>query len=335
MKHRSALVGLSLLLCASGARAQAPTQARAAAEALFRQAVVLAKAGNLNEACPKFEESQRLDPQTGTLVYMATCHAEQGKTATAWVEFNRAATLAARAGETERAETAKSRARELEPKLSRIKIELQAHVQGMKIALDGNELETPSLDTLIPVDPGKHELSASAPGYQSRSTAFTVSQASGVASVVVPALVEQPAVPTSTAKPAAAPPVAPHDAPPPATHDTSRGGTTLRTLGWIGVGVGAIGVGVGSYFGLRAMSTRNDANGHCKGSYCDPTGLEKHDDSHLQATVSTIAFGVGLAAAGAGVVLLLSSKSKTENGALLLETRPSGGGGEISLTRVW
>jgi hypothetical protein len=105
-----------MILGAWEARAEPPpssAQERAAAETLFREARELAIAGKIAEACAGFAESQRLDPHVGTLVYLATCHEQQGKTATAWVEFTEAEAQARRAGLKERIALAHEKAEQL------------------------------------------------------------------------------------------------------------------------------------------------------------------------------------------------------------------------------
>ena len=59
----SALV--AILSVAPAARADEASVARA--QALFDEALVLIKAGKYAEACPRLEESDRLDPGMGTV----------------------------------------------------------------------------------------------------------------------------------------------------------------------------------------------------------------------------------------------------------------------------
>ena len=48
------------------------------AESLFREGKRLSSEKKFSEACPKFEESYRLDPGLGTLLNLATCHLSFG-----------------------------------------------------------------------------------------------------------------------------------------------------------------------------------------------------------------------------------------------------------------
>src|SRR3954470_4044560 len=59
---------------AEHARADDTRVDRAAAQALFDQAKELLARDNVTGACPKLEESQRLDPTSGTLINLADCY---------------------------------------------------------------------------------------------------------------------------------------------------------------------------------------------------------------------------------------------------------------------
>lgn len=50
----------------------------------------LVQKGDWAAACPKFEESERLDPGIGTLYHLADCYEHVGRLATAWGLFDAA-----------------------------------------------------------------------------------------------------------------------------------------------------------------------------------------------------------------------------------------------------
>ena len=66
---------------------------------LFREGRALVVDGRFAEACPKLEQSQRLEPRLGTQLNIAFCHEQLGKLATAWSGFQEAASTARREGD--------------------------------------------------------------------------------------------------------------------------------------------------------------------------------------------------------------------------------------------
>ena len=110
----------AIALAAASVSADVAPADRAAARALFDQARSLAKEGKYTEACPKFEESQRLDPGMGTLFNLADCHEHAGRTATAWTLFLEVASQAKSSGQPDREKAARQRASSLEATLSRL-----------------------------------------------------------------------------------------------------------------------------------------------------------------------------------------------------------------------
>jgi len=303
---------LSLLFVAPRiAHAEPSTQDRVLAESLFREARTLVDAGKLKDACLKFAESQRLDPQLGTLLYLATCHAEEGKTATAWINFSEAATLAERTSQPKRAEIARARAEELEAKLSKLVVEVDSAVDSMVVTLDGEELKAASWGTAQPVDPGIHHIEASAPGYATYA-----------------AEVDSPVGPhteTHSIPPLEAVALEPSDQPDPDSVPDEADGGTQRIVGFVVGGVGIAAIGVGTFFGFQAKGQADEADEqHCEGQLCDAEGLQLHDDAQSSALISTVLFGVGAAAAVTGLVVVLTAPSSAD-----------GSGADLSAPSLW
>lgn len=325
----------SLALYASAAGAQASAADKAAAEALFDHGVRLMKQSNFADACPKLEESERIDPAVGTLLYLGECYERAGRSASAWATFREAASLAGTSGQPDRARVANARAQELEPKLSRLSVELApeaAKIPGVVVKRGTQRLEPSLYGVPLPVDPAEYRVEVTAPGYEVWSTQVKV-DAGGNASVRVPALVEAPAgsappapLAAPTADPAATAPVT-------ATEPAAAAGlTTQQTLGLVVGGVGLVGLGLGSYFGVRAIAKNSDAEQHCpRGALCDDQqGEDLTHSAQRAASASNIAFAVGggLVALGA-VVYFTGGRKSAEHVALVPALAPGVAAGSI------
>jgi serine/threonine-protein kinase len=310
---------LCLALHVSPARAQASASDKAAAEALFDQGLRLMKQNNFSDACPKLEESNRIDPAVGTLLYLGECFERVGKTASAWATFREAASLASNSNQADRARVASSRAQELESKLSRLSVELApdvSRIPGVVVKRGTQRLEPSLYGTPLPVDPGEYRIEVSAPGYETWSTPITVGAAGASASVRVPQLVkaaaEAPATteaPSTSAGPA---PVVGVGAPP-LSAVTDRGMSTQQTLGLVVGGVGLVGVGLGSYFGIRAISRNSDAEKDCNDdAKCrTSSAITLTNDARQDARFANIFMAAGGVLVATGAVLYLTGGSSS------------------------
>lgn len=279
---RSALLAAALLLVSPAARAEGD---KAAAESLFQAGVSLMNEQRFAEACPKFAESQRADPSTGTLINLGGCYERIGKNASAWAVYKEAVELARKNGQADREATASARVAALEPKLSMLRIDA-ANIAGLVVKRDGAEVGRGSLGVPIAVDPGDHIITASAPGREDWTSVVSISANADSKTVVVPELKEAPA---------------------------SGGGAPSsgrrRTAGFVVGGVGVAALGVGAAFGALAIGDKSDADKLCPQKKCNAAGQDLIDAASGKALVSTIGIGVGVAAVGAGVVLILTSGS--------------------------
>lgn len=284
---------LALLLVSSSAGAQ-DEPGDAVAEALFRDGRALMTERRYPEACAKLAESERLDPRIGTLLNLAACRVLEGRTATAWAEYEQARAQAARAGRTEREAFAVEQLRALEPRLARVVVAAAHPPAGLVLALDGQQLEAGALGTALPVDPGPHQLSASAPDHARWSASFDAHEAT-TQTVRVPDL-------ASIEAPSPSPAVVPRspERPPAPAPASGTSGTV-----WILGGVAVAATGVGSYFGVETLVRNGDASSACPHLTCTPTGLQADADARRDATIATVAFAVAGAAAVGAVVLFV------------------------------
>lgn len=310
-------IGAVLALALTPAHASAATAAdSAAAQALFEQAKRLLKEGKAAEACPKLEESQRLDPGSGTLINLARCYEQTDRLASAWNKYLEAAAAAAASGNAQREKEARARATALRPTLSELVIDVSADakaVSGLEITRDGERVGPAQWNVPIPADAGEHRVGASAPGREPWQGVVVVKGPGGTFTATVPAL-----APTAGATPVmtnAPPPPAPVDAAEPAH---SRGGLgTQRTIALVAGGVGVVGVVVGSIFGLKSKSDHDEAEKYCDGSRCtDPRGVTAGNAAHSAGNVSTVAMIIGGVGLAAGVTLWLTAPKAQVNAAL-------------------
>jgi PEGA domain len=89
----------------------------------------------------------------------------------------------------------------------------------------------------------------------------------------------------------------------------------LRAASFVAIGAGVAGMSVGSYFGVRALSTKADRDRACPTAICSaPAGVALDHDVRWQATQSTAWFTFGIAAAGAGVGMFLLSPPSAARG---------------------
>lgn len=310
----------------SGAAATAgPARASdpAAAQTLFYDARKLMEKGNYADACPKLEESLRLDEGLGTQFNLADCNEHVGKLASAWAGFLDVAAQAKSAGQADREKVARKRAAALEPRLPKLVIDVPANQRDVTVKRDGVLVGSAAWGTSIPVDAGPHRVSVTAPGKQWETTTTAVEKQT--VHVAVPR--ELPAAPVTPVAiaPVAPPPVAP--APVDASADfvsparESRGGAQ-RTVGWIVAGAGVVGLGLGAGFGLSSLGKRDDSRAHCVADNCDATGVSLRDDAITNGNIATAATIAGGAALVGGLVLVLTAPKGTKEGPPVQATQP-------------
>ncbi len=320
--HLLVWFGVAGLLWNTPAFSEPSAMDRAAAQRLFDAALFDLEKGNATEACPKLEESQRLDPAMGTQFNLADCYEKLGRTASAWVNFTEVADAALKSGEAERERVARERAQAVSQRLSYLTITVLTPVEGLVVKRDGTELGRGLWGVETPVDPGVHQLVVTAPHKKNYETRVDVPREGGRAQVTIPALEDAP---TAAAAPADAAPVVPPGPPPPPT--TTSDGSNQRIWALVSAGAGVVAVGVGTALLVSAQSKYSDSERYCDGqNQCsDRKGVTLREDAISLADWATLPLGLGVVGLGVGTWLWFTAPSSPKEGPVASLTVSPGG----------
>jgi hypothetical protein len=274
------------------------------AEDLFRRGKALMAAGQATQACPLFKESQRLDPQTGTLFNLALCHEATGRIGSAWAEFRAVEQrdLGAQPARTERASLAHDHATKLEPRLSRIRILVPpaARTPGLTIKVDGEEKGEATWTGGIIVDVGTSVIEASAPGRQTRSVKKKIEDEGTVSDVRL-----EPLEPAAESR---APAKRSADL---AQVDQYAANRARRTTGFVVGGIGVAFLAGGAAFGVGALINENDAQSCARPCFANhPPGQASDratDRALLFANLANALLALGVIGTGVGGWLVLTA----------------------------
>jgi hypothetical protein len=321
-----ALVALvALVTPPRAAFAEASASDVALAEALFQEGQKLMKERRYAEACPKFQESQRLDPGGGTLFQLATCHEFTGRTASAWAEFSEVALLAKQRNRPDIERAARERVHALEPRLSWLVISVPeaARLEGLSVERDGTALGPGSFGTAMPADPGKHTVAAKAPGHRAWSTTVEVGPESDRKTVTLPKLGALPR--RSVPPPVAGSSEPPSETPPPRARHSPA-------LLYAAAGVGIAGLGTAAFFGIRSYSKEQEANEKCPSADCnDPSGVEASKSAVSSANIANVAGAFGLVGAGVFTYLVLTNSPREGERRTAVRVSPQAAPGVLAL----
>jgi hypothetical protein len=352
-------VALAAALAPASARAQA-TENATIAESLFRDAQTRLAAGDVTAACDLFARSQHVEAALGTLLNLAACHQRDGKTASAWTEFQSSISWAVRTGDHAREQYARAHATSLDGQLHRIVIEVTEPVEGMQVRLDHLPLPREALGTAIPLDPGEHSIEVDAGGKAPWVRKVNLGPAAGTDRIEVkfepltpPALepTGPPPPPSSSASTVPPPPAAP---PPPdrgawqapvmtASADASASmphrSNGKRIAGFVVGGAGIAGVGAAVALGVATATNVSNRNALCPPA--NPCGNQKAFDQDRAARLDQqwmfIAGGVGIVALATGVALIATSHDAPPSAAsaLHVDVAATPGGAAFRLRGVW
>lgn len=288
MTRFSILVALVSMTAAAHAQSSG-----AQAEVLFRHGRELIDAGKVAEACDAFQESQRLEPATTTLINLAGCREQNHELATAWglfLDVERQTRGSTDPASQQLHGIADARAKALEPRISKLTINVpdKSRVQGLEIKRGSERVEAVMWNRGQPIDGGTYTIEAHAPGTETWTTTVTVGAESDTKTVDVPDL----AILARDLSPKLPPP----KVPPPGREPAPTSHTAAFVVG--GAAVLALGGALG--FHLWGNATYDDAK-------AEMTDQARRDSLYSSANSKGYAAqglaGAGIVAAGIAVWL--------------------------------
>jgi hypothetical protein len=294
-----AVIPLLLAVGTRSARAEGVSDANAA-ETLGQAGESLLAEGDVAGACRKFRQSSTLEASAPRLLVLAQCWERAGKTASAWEAYRRAADL----GPAETTVQAREGEARVAAHLTRLEIRppTGADFGDVEVDLDGSRLSPMLYGVALPVDPGAHELTASATGRQRWALELNLPSGPGTTSVRIPE--SSLALRPRTAPPA--PALATGDAP---SANTAPPGQTMRTVGLVLGGAGIAGLTLGTVFAFKARADHDDLQAVCAGDVCAESAASQLDKYRSDALVANTALVIGASSLVGGVVVYLLAPS--------------------------
>lgn len=314
--HRGVAALLSLALVATtcpsisfaeDAPAKAPTaEELEEARNNFKAGLQLEKDGKYDEALPVFEAVAKVKASAQVRFHIALCNEKLGHLAAAADAYDAAAKQAEKDGNApEVLKVAPDLAKKLRDRVPHISFGFVGDVLPDTLTIDGKPVDLANLKD-IPIDPGTHTIVA-VKGENEQKSDIKIAEGERKTLRFKVGGTGETAVYTDSAEKVTEKPK---------DTTTKKGNPTLVTAGWVLTGVGVASLGASLvFYGIRAGEVR-DLNDVCTGDYrCPASAQDSIDKAKTMTTLSRITLGVGVAAAGAGIVMLVlgSGKKTTES----------------------
>jgi tetratricopeptide (TPR) repeat protein len=206
-------------------------------------------------------------------------------------------------------------------------VRVATDVTDATVYVDGRDVGQTPLGEELLLEPGKHVLSVTKPGYGNRIEKLSAEGNQIDVTITLEKVATQAS--PSPSLPAATPQAHPESPMP------DNG--SYRLASYIGFGVGVLGVGAGTYFAIKAHKTQSDSFGqftscspHCSaaenGNIADLDEAAKN-----QRTASVASFIVGGVGLAAGVTFLVLDSNKRSAQAAVAIVRPWVGPGQMGI----
>jgi len=298
------------VLCAGPALAE-DAETRTAARDLATQGARAFEASDYAQASDFFRRAHELVPAPSIALLEARSLAKLGQLLeasdiyeqTARFKLPDDAPLAYR----EAVVTARTEMEDVRRRLPRLKVVLLGVTsnESVRVTMDNKPTPAALLGVERPIDPGHHRLEARVDG-QLRAT-----RELSIAEGQIYQIDLEVGAPAPSFEPVAMS----------ARAAGQDGHSWRKTGGYIGLGLGALGIGIGTYTGIVALNRKSELDAVCHPS-CPPSSADAIDSFRSNRTVSYVSFGIGVAAAATGAVLLVLGTPSAEH--VALRAQPGG-----------
>jgi len=284
----ASVLALVLGLNPDAAYAQSPADLRKA-RAQFQRGIELEQAANYTEAIQQFREvgQVRMTPQVR--FHIAYCEEMLGRLVTALGGYDLALAEADTVGADfkNEVETAITRLREKIPKLL---IERGSGAEAALVQLDGIDLGASSIGVEVPLDPGPHKVTAVAPGYKPFGATVELKEREVTKVTLELEVNPEPIAPPPKERVVMVPQEKGPD----------------RTVPYIIGGAGIVFLGAsGALFALR-QSTKAELEQDCPDpDRCGESNRDTYDRLQVYNIAAPVVGGIGLAAIGTAVALII------------------------------
>lgn len=304
----------------------------AAARDLARQGAAAFAAEDWQRAYDFFQRAESLFHAPPHLLYMARSKAKLGAVVEALELYNKIVRERLEAGAppafVDAQKSAAEEMKELEPLLARVTVTLEGPgADGAEVFANGKPVPAALLGVPRPVDPGSYEFTVTAEGGQAEPVVIMLDPGAQETVVLRLSAIEESPLP-----------------PPPVTTPADSARNPAAIPAYLALGVGAVGLGLGTYFLINHLDQKGDADDLFEARDCARDGactVEEQQqikglssDAATSGTLSIVSYGVGVAAIGAGLFLLLTNDSSPAEAARLEQphVRPVLGWRSVGLT---
>jgi hypothetical protein len=306
---------------------------RASARILAAEGQQMAANGDCAGALDRLSRAESIVHAAATEMQLAQCEIQLGKVI-AGTEFlirivNEPLPSNPPPGAADMKKRAQAALDAAQPRIAKLRIHVErasTDVAGLEVTVDAQPVPAVLLDGELPVDPGAHHVTARQAGFTPVDA--DVSVADGETRPLVMRLDPLPLSGSPT------PPggVAAGEATgtPPPVEASAANGSRSRTAFVLYTAAGA-GLFLGAAFGVAAFVTKSNLDAECAGNLCPASAQSDIGALHTDAILSTVGFGVALAGAVAGTIVLVRSGNAHAAASTAIAVHPWLGPGSMGL----